>query len=124
MNKNNRKEKAKLRREMNTWIAATTERSGQDKVKSGTIIREEVQITAAYQDQKNPKKPDEKYQDILAFPETGEISLSKIKIYKVSVLIGVIFLPTHPDLCITHNGADQNLTSADVLDQSWLRNIR
>lgn len=70
------------------------------------------------------KKPDEAYKNILALPETGETSLSKNKNYKASVSIGMSLSCMHPVMRVCDNGAAPNLITADVMDKSWLHNVR
>lgn len=67
--------------------AESKEESKRNKVKAGKVIKEEAQVTAKNQNQNTPQKLDEPYPDVVAFPETGELSLFKSKTYKVSVSI-------------------------------------
>lgn len=84
---------------------------------------EDVQITAKYREQKTSTKPEELYRDILALPETGEISIFKSSTYKVSVCIRFDSSNIRPFVCMFDTGAGLNLVGADVLDQSLLNNI-
>lgn len=69
------------------------------------------------------KKPDEPYKDVLAFPETGEISLFKNRNYQVFVSIRLESSRMRTILCVSDLGAGPNLIRADVLDPSWLYSI-
>lgn len=83
--------------------------------------QEAIKITAK---KTNKKKPHEPYQDILAFMGTGQILLFKSIYYKVSVSVGIFPSRTFPGICIFKTGAGRSLIRGNVLDQSWLDNVR
>lgn len=105
-------------------IRAKSENDGQDKVKTGKVSKEKAPNTAENEEQTTSKKPTEPNQDFLAFLETGEISLFKSKHYKVSVSFGLNSLLMCPIVYVSDTGTGLNLINDDVLDQSWLENIR
>lgn len=84
-NKNQIKKNGGSRSKKKKQIAAKTKKNGQDMVKDGTIIREDLQATARFQEQKASKMLDEPYQDILPISETVRISLFKCKTDTISV---------------------------------------
>lgn len=107
----------KIRTENKTKISAKTVKKRPDKVKSGTIIEEDIQTTARNQKQKTSKKLEEPYQYMLSFPETGEPSLFESKNYKVSVSIEIIPLHMRQVIFIFDAGTDPSLIKADALDK-------
>lgn len=71
------------------------------------------------------KKPsNEPYQEVLSFPETGEISLFKSKNYLVSVPVGLKSLPVSPVICVIDTGAGPILIQVDFLEPTWLDSVR
>lgn len=70
------------------------------------------------------KRLDEPYQYILVFPEIGESLLFKSRNYMVSVLIALN--PSYMYLIIYVSNSDDSLKllKSDLLDQSWLDDIR
>lgn len=70
------------------------------------------------------KKPDETYQDILAYAKTGKVSRFKRKFYKISVAIGLESFNMRPVILFYATNAGLNLTGANGLDRRWLNNIR
>lgn len=62
------------------------------------------------------KMPSKQYQNVLSFPETSQISFSKSKIYKVSVLSGSNFLRISLAICIFHCGVGANLVRVGIMN--------
>lgn len=62
------------------------------------------------------KTPDEPYKDVLAFPDTGKVSLFKKKGYHFSVSIDMNLSRMRPLLCLFDTGASPGLIRAEVLD--------
>lgn len=82
-------------------------------------MQETVKIPA----KKIIKKPDELYNDAMAFAETSKVSLFNGKTYKVPVLIGLIALRIRPIPSVFDDGACQNLFRANILDPRWLGSV-
>lgn len=80
-------------------MAAKKEESEKERTEVRKVVEKKTQITAENRHQKNPKKPYEPYQDILAFPNTGRVSLFKRMKYKVFVSIG-LFRRTYDQLFV------------------------
>lgn len=105
-----------------SWLT-NIENNEQDKVKAEKVTSRKIQITAHKAEQKTLKKPDELGRDILAFPETCKILLSKKTNYMVSAYIGSRSSRMDPFAYVFHPAADANFFRADVLDKGWLRSI-
>lgn len=95
-----RRNKAEVRSKEKTQIAAKTDKNVRDKLKSGTVVKEDVQLTAENREQKTLKKRDEPYPVISAFPKTGELSAFKNEKYKLSVPIGFNSFCMHSIACV------------------------
>lgn len=93
-------------------------------IKAGKVVEEKTKINDENLNQKTPRKPDEPYQDILAFSEKDEIILFKRKNCKLSVSIGILSSGQRPVVCGFDTGTGTNLIRAEILDQHWLDSIR
>lgn len=69
------------------------------------------------------KTPDEPHRDVLAIPETGEVSLFKKKYCQVSVFTGINMSQMHLIVCLFHTGTCSNLIPGHVLNPRWLDSI-
>lgn len=61
------------------------------------------------------KTPDKSCKDVLAFPDTGEVSLFKNKNYQCSVSIGIHSSQMHLVVCVFNTGAGPNIIRVDAL---------
>lgn len=91
--------KPELRSRKRAQVATKTENKRQEKAKSGTVSKEDVQITAESKEQKKSKRPDEAYRNIFSFPEICKILLFTSTNYKVSDSIGRISSGMRPVDC-------------------------
>lgn len=121
--KDNKKTRADIKNKTKTKIAAKKEKkTRQCQVRNG------IQVSCKDHRRKSrtehAKKRDETYQDVFAFPETGEISLFKSKNYKLSVSIIFTLSCMRPNVCAFDTGGDLKLIRSYVLEQNWLHNFR
>lgn len=119
-----RRNEATFKSKNRTQIPAKTERNGQDKVKSGPVIKKYIKITAENQYQKTSRKSVYIYQDILVCLETGETLLLKSTDYNLAVPIEKLSSRMRPVICTFDTSAGPDLIKGNVFGKTWLDNIR
>lgn len=74
-NEKEMKNKDEMKSKKKTRTGRKTEKNGQEKIKARKVVKEEIKIIAKERDWQTSEKPDEPYQDILAFLTSGEALL-------------------------------------------------
>lgn len=75
-----KKRKAEVRSKKKIQIDGKSQKNGDDNIKAGKIIEDQLLILVENHDQKTSKKRDEPYQDILSFLKTGKFCTLKVNV--------------------------------------------
>lgn len=70
------------------------------------------------------RMPGERFKDVVAFLETGEVSLFKNKDYQFSVFSRINFTQMRLIVCVFDTEACSNFVLVDVLQCDWLATVR
>lgn len=95
-----------------------------EEVKDKLNTKEDAQDSANMYKKTKQALPDEPYQDILIFSESGEVSIFKNKSQKTFVSIRINWSRENPVVCALDTSDVSILIRADVYDLSWLDSIR